>query len=105
METDSISLNIRDNKRNVEWLLKESLNSFKLIQHRFNFDSTCFNAVERGEGRGGNRFQQNRTNVEANIEAVWPTLKQNRSLIRKCFTLTCLLREWTKTALLRVIIS
>ena len=42
---------IRDNKSNVEWLLwKQSLNAFKSIQHRFNLDSTCFNAVEGGGG-------------------------------------------------------
>ena len=40
-------------KRNIQWLLKQSLNLFKLIQHRFNFDSACFNTVERGGGGGG----------------------------------------------------
>ena len=29
-------------------MLKQSLNAFKLIQHRFNFDSTSFNTVSRG---------------------------------------------------------
>ena len=39
-QTASTSINSRDNKRNVEWLLKQSLKACKLIQHRFNFDST-----------------------------------------------------------------
>ena len=43
---------IRDNKTNVEWFLKQILNAFKLLQHRFNFDSTCFNTVQRGGGGG-----------------------------------------------------
>ena len=55
-----------DNKRNVEWLLKQSLKAFKRIQHRSIFDSTCFNAIE---GAGAIHFniavQQNRTDVEA----------------------------------------
>ena len=60
------SFNIRENKRNVEWLLKQSLNAFKLIQHRLNFDSTCFNTIE-GVGTNGLKIavQQNRTDVEA----------------------------------------
>ena len=41
----STSFNIRDNERNVEQMLKQSLNAFKLIQHRLNFDSTSFNPV------------------------------------------------------------
>ena len=40
---------LRDDKRNVVWLFKQSLNAFKFFQHRFNFDSTCFNTVERGD--------------------------------------------------------
>ena len=71
----------------------------KRFQHRFNFDSTCFNTVEReggvgangfsiqhvstrlkgnggGEGVGANGFntavQQNRMDVEANVEPVCP---------------------------------
>ena len=48
-QTASWSLfNIRDNKGNVERLLKKK----KLIQHRFNFDSTCFNEVERWRQTG-----------------------------------------------------
>ena len=39
-QTASISFNIRDNKRNAELLLKQSLNAFELIQLRFNFVST-----------------------------------------------------------------
>ena len=48
MDTDigyviaSTSFNIRDNKRNDELLLKQSLNAFELIQLRFNFVSTSF---------------------------------------------------------------
>ena len=38
----------RDNKRNVEQTLKQSLNALKLIQHLFNFDSTSFNTVSMG---------------------------------------------------------
>ena len=52
-QTASISFNVRDNKRNVEWSLKQRVNAFKLIQHRFNFDSTCFNTVEKGGGGCG----------------------------------------------------
>ena len=63
-QTASTSFNIRKNKRNVEWLLKQSLNAFKLIQHRFNFNSTCFNKVEWGRGDGFNiAVQQNRKDV------------------------------------------
>ena len=40
--------NILENKRNVEWMLKQSLKAFKLFQHRFNILSTPFNKVERG---------------------------------------------------------
>ena len=40
--------NILENKRNVEWMLKQSLKAFKLFQHRFNILSTRFNNVERG---------------------------------------------------------
>ena len=47
-QTVSTSFNIHDNKRNVEQMLKQSENVFKLIQHRFNFDSTSFNTVLRG---------------------------------------------------------
>ena len=39
---------ILENKRNVEWMLKQSLKAFKLFQHRFNMLSTRFNNVERG---------------------------------------------------------
>ena len=40
--------NILEKKRNVEWMLKQSLKAFKLFQHRFNILSTRFNNVERG---------------------------------------------------------
>ena len=40
--------NIPENKRNVEWMLKQSLKAFKLFQHRFDNVSTRFNAVEKG---------------------------------------------------------
>ena len=40
--------NIRENKRNVERMLKQKrLKAFKLFQHRFNILSTRFNKVER----------------------------------------------------------
>ena len=41
-------LNILENKRNVERMLKPSLKSLKLSEHRFNILSTCFNNTERG---------------------------------------------------------
>ena len=50
----AIALHVRftffcDNeRRNVEQMLKQSLNAFKLIQHRFNFNSTSFKTVSRG---------------------------------------------------------
>ena len=40
--------NIPENKRNVEWKLKQSLKAFKLFQHRFDIVSTLFNTVEKG---------------------------------------------------------
>ena len=40
--------NIPENKRNVEWLLKQSLKAFKLFQHRFDNVSTLFNTFQRG---------------------------------------------------------
>ena len=40
-------LNILENKRNVEWMLKQSLRAFKLFQHRFNILSKRFNNIER----------------------------------------------------------
>ena len=52
-QTVSSSFNIRENKRNVEWLFKQSLNAFELIQHRFNF---YFNVFEHGWNGGANRF-------------------------------------------------
>ena len=62
-------------KRNIQWLLKQSLNLFKLIQHRFNFDSACFNTVERGGGGGGglalfSGFNIAIQHVEANVADV-----------------------------------
>ena len=38
-------LNIPENKRNVEWMLKQSLKAFKLFQHRFDNISTLFNTL------------------------------------------------------------
>ena len=52
-QTTSTRVNFPGNKRIVESMLKESLNAFKLVQHRFNIASTHFNNVERG----GKRFQ------------------------------------------------
>ena len=40
--------NIPENKRNVEWMLKQSLKAFKLFQHRFDNVSTLFNTFQRG---------------------------------------------------------
>ena len=67
-QTALASFNIGDNKKNVEFLLKESLNAFRLvhIQHRFIINLTCFNRVE---GREWN-VQQNQTDVEVIVEAV-----------------------------------
>ena len=62
----SFSFSIRANKRNVEWLLKQSLNAFKLIQHRFNFVSTCFNMVEEARGGGGYKRFQHRCSTKSN---------------------------------------
>ena len=71
----STSFNIRDNKRNVEQILKQSLNAFY-------FDSTSFNAVSSGVENGFNiALQQNRMDVEANVEAVCSGLKQYTSAL------------------------
>ena len=51
-QTASTSFNIRDNNRNVEQMLKQSLNAFKLIEHRFNFDSTSFKHGFKGVANG-----------------------------------------------------
>ena len=61
-QTASTSFNIRDNKRNVEQMLKQSLNAFKLIQHRFNKFQHGFKRVANGFGIA---LQQNRMDVEA----------------------------------------
>ena len=74
-ETASNTLNIGDNKRNVEWLLKQILNAFELIQHRFNLDSTCFNTVKRGRGQKDSTSlfrQQTRTDQ---VKAICPSLR------------------------------
>ena len=73
-ETASTSFNIRDNKRNVEQMLKQSLNAFKLIQHRFNKFQHGFKWV-------ANDFdvialQQNRMDIEANVEGLRSGLYQ-----------------------------
>ena len=48
-------------KRNVEWLLKQSLNTL-------NIDSTCFKTVERGELNGLTiAVPQNRMDVETDF--------------------------------------
>ena len=58
-------------KRNVEWLLKQSLKAFKLIQHRFNFVSTRLKG-KRGHTVSTSLFNNmERMNVEANVEAVF----------------------------------
>ena len=44
-QTASTSFNIGDNKRNVEQMLKQSLNVYKLIQHRFNTVSRGWQTV------------------------------------------------------------
>ena len=78
----STSFNICNDKRNGECFLKQSLNTFELIQHRFSFDSSCFNMVEKVGAVVGlvaaNGFniaiQQNRTDIEANVEGICPGL-------------------------------
>ena len=57
-------------------MLKQSLNAFKLIQHRFSFDSRSFNTVNfKGVENGFDiALQQNRMNVEANVGAVCSSL-------------------------------
>ena len=40
--------NIPENKRNVEWMLKQSLKAFKLFQLRFDNVSTLFNTFQHG---------------------------------------------------------
>ena len=47
------------------------------VSHRFNFDSTCFNAVERVATGFNIAVEQNRTDVEA----VCSGLKQGRPLL------------------------
>ena len=54
-------------KENVEQMLKQSLNAFKLIQHRFNKFQHGFKGVANGFDIA---LQQNRMDVEANVEAV-----------------------------------
>ena len=39
--------NIPENKRNGEWMLKQSVKAFKLFQHRFDNVSTLFNTFQR----------------------------------------------------------
>ena len=72
-QTASTSFNIRENKGNVEWLLKQSLNAF-------NIDST------RLKGGGGYSFniavQQNRTGAEC----VFPGFNTFQSLT-SCYIL------------------
>ena len=74
--------NIPNNKRNVEWMLKQSLDAFKLLQHRFNIVSTRFDTFQLGWKVVANAFnipiQQNWKDVEANVEAVSLGLKETR---------------------------
>ena len=59
--------NIPENKRNVEWMLKQSLNAFNLFQHRFD----TFQLGWKGVAKAFNiPIQQNRKDVEANAETV-----------------------------------
>ena len=66
--------NIPEYKTNVEWMLKQSWNAFKLFQHRFSIVSTRFDTFQLGWKGMANAFniaiQQNRKDVEANVEAV-----------------------------------
>ena len=52
-QTASTSFNIRDNKRNVEQMLKQSLNAFKLIQQQL---TSIQQFSTRFQG-GGKRFR------------------------------------------------
>ena len=66
-QTALTSFNIRETKRNVEWLLKRSLDVLKLTQHRFNFDSTC----SKWGGGGGKQ-----TVLTSLLNKIERTLKQ-----------------------------
>ena len=61
--------NIPENKWNVEWMLKQSLNA--LISS--NIDSTSFQHISTQLKGGVKRFQhsQNRKDVKAKVEAVY----------------------------------
>ena len=51
---------------------RAAVHRLKLIQRPINFDSTCFNTVEKGRKRFqvNITIQQNRTDIEANAEAI-----------------------------------
>ena len=51
---------------------RAAVHRLKLIQRPINFDSTCFNTVEKGSKRFqvNITIQQNRTDIEANAEAI-----------------------------------
>ena len=71
--------NIPEYKRNVEWMLKQSLNAFKLFQHRFNIVSTRFNSVERGwQTLSTLPFNKIERMFEANVEAFAWALNTSR---------------------------
>ena len=53
-------------------MLKQSLNALKLIQHRFNKFQHGFKGVANGFDI---TLQQNRMDVETNVEAVYSGLK------------------------------
>ena len=72
------SFNISDNKRNIEQMLKESLNAFKLIEPRFNMFQHGFKGVTNGFDIA---LQQNRMDVEANVEAVCSGLKHKHCIV------------------------
>ena len=83
----STSFKIRDNKTNVEWLLKQSVHAFKLIQHRFNFHPTCFNTV--GGKRGGETVSTSLLKklnglVEANVGAFCPGFNSQNAQTVTC---------------------
>ena len=52
-------------------MLKQSLKAFKLFQHRFNIHFNTFQQCLKGVAKAFNTaIQQNRKDVEANVEAV-----------------------------------
>ena len=82
--------NILENKRNVEWMWKQSLKAFKLFQHRFNILLTCFNNVERG-------WQTLSTLPFNKIERTWKQMLKPLARARCIVAKMKLLYKWSWT--------